>query len=284
VLLLGETGTGKEVLARAIHAESGRDGPFVAVNCGALPKALVESLLFGHRRGAFSGATEDQIGFVRAAHGGTLFLDEIGDLAASSQAALLRILQEREVVPVGATRPVSTDIRVIAATHRPLDQLIEGGQFRSDLFARIAGFSFTLPPLRDRLDDIGLLVAALLPRIAADRAPALTFTARAVHALMASRWPYNVRELEQRLKVAVLASNDGRIDTLRTAEGESAGGARNGDRKLSSHEQALCAELVAKLALHHGNVTRVAEAMGYARSQVQRWLRRFQIDARKFRT
>ena len=145
IVLIGESGTGKEVLARSLHQRNGRSAGFVAVNCGAIPSTLVESQLFGHVKGAFSGALRDELGFVRAAHGGTLFLDEIADLPKQSQAALLRVLQEGEVTPVGATQPLKVNLRVIAATHQPLEELVERGEFRRDLFARIAGFVIALP-------------------------------------------------------------------------------------------------------------------------------------------
>jgi hypothetical protein len=164
VLLLGESGTGKEVTARAVHALSKRPGAFVPVNCGALPETLLESQLFGHVKGSFSGAQRDEIGLVRASDKGTLFLDEIGDMRPASQVALLRLLQEREVTPVGATRPVSVDLRVVAATHRRVDAL-EAGGFRSDLYARIAGYTHRLAPLRDRIADVGLLVSDLLAKL-----------------------------------------------------------------------------------------------------------------------
>jgi len=168
VLLLGETGTGKEVLARAIHDLAKRAGDFVAVNCAALPASLVEGQLFGACRGAFSGAVRDQVGFVRAADRGTLMLDEIGDLSLAAQAALLRVLQEREVVPLGATRPIRVDVRTIAATHRDLAAMVGGGAFRADLLARLDGFTFQVPPLRARKPDIGLLIASLLRKMAGD--------------------------------------------------------------------------------------------------------------------
>src|SRR5262249_52971384 len=145
---------------------SGRTGALIAVNCGALPEHLVESELFGHKKGAFSGAIDDHVGLVRAAHGGTLLLDEIGDLPLASQAAFLRVLQEREVVPVGAARPIKVDVRLISATHRDLDELAKDGRFRPDLLARIGGFRLELPALRERREDLGLLVANLLERLA----------------------------------------------------------------------------------------------------------------------
>src|SRR5687767_8601034 len=171
MLIEGESGTGKEVIARAIHTLSARKGSFVPVNCGALPENLVESELFGYKKGAFSGAQQDHPGLVRAADGGTLFLDEIGDLPASSQAALLRVLQEREVMPVGGTRPVAIDLRVVAATHRDLDEMVATGDFRHDLFARLAGFRVEVPPLVDRRADLGLLVGLLHQRLFASVGP-----------------------------------------------------------------------------------------------------------------
>jgi DNA-binding NtrC family response regulator len=290
VLLLGETGTGKEVLASAIHGHSQRKGPFVAVNCGALPPTLVESLLFGHRRGAFSGATQDELGFVRAADGGTLFLDEIADLGAPAQAAMLRVLQEREVTPLGATRPVSVDVRVIAATHRPLHSLVASGAFRQDLLARVADFTHVIPPLRERIDDLGVLVAALLRKVAGEQATRMSLSAAAVRAMVEHPWPLNVRELEQRLKTAAVLAIDGKIELDHLWKDAGPG---HGDRRssapavlrpaLSPEDQALRADLVAKLEAHSGNVTHVGEAMGKSRTQIQRWLRRLGIDAERFR-
>jgi MoxR-like ATPase len=182
VMIRGETGTGKEVLARAVHTLSRRSGDFVAINCGALTDTLVESELFGHRKGAFSGAVEDYVGLVRSAHGGTLLLDEIGDLPPASQAAFLRVLQEREVMPVGATRAVPVDLRIISATHRDLEELVAQGKFRADLLARVSGFRLDLPPLRDRREDVGLLVAQLVRRLAGAAAGDVVFTESAARA------------------------------------------------------------------------------------------------------
>jgi hypothetical protein len=195
VLLLGETGAGKEVVARGIHQLSGRRGAFIAVNCGALPATLLEAQLFGHTRGAFSGALTDAPGLLRSADGGTLLLDEIGDLPEASQAALLRALQEREVVPVGGVRPIKVDLRIVAATHRPLQELVEKGGFRNDLFARLAGYVFTIPPLRARREDIGLMVEAFA------RGRSMRFSPAAARALFRYDWPRNVRELHQALDV-----------------------------------------------------------------------------------
>ncbi|HEY8086761.1 MAG TPA: sigma 54-interacting transcriptional regulator [Polyangiaceae bacterium] len=286
VLLRGETGTGKEVVARAVHALSGRAGTFVAVNCGAIPQALVESQLFGHTKGAFSGAVKDEPGFVRAAAGGTLFLDEVGDLPASSQAALLRVLQEGEVVPVGTTRPVAVDLRVVGATHQPLEALVARGAFRTDLLARLDGYSLLLAPLRERQEDLGLLVGALLRDIA--EAPAdLRLTADFGRALLAYRWPLNVRELRHCLTRAVALARGGTVlepqhlppvvaAALSAAPPEPAPSPPTEDDRLR-------AQLDALLAQHAGNVAEVARAMGKARMQVHRWMKRFSLDARRYR-
>jgi transcriptional regulator of acetoin/glycerol metabolism len=289
VLLRGETGTGKEILARAIHAESGREGRFVAVNCGALPVTLVESLLFGHKRGAFSGAAQDELGLVRTAEGGTLFLDEIGDLGTAAQAAVLRVLQEREVLPLGATRPIATDVRIVAATHRPIEALAASGEFRQDLLARIGGFTYALPPLRDRIDDLGLLVATLLGKVAGERANAMSLTSDLVYAMLGYDWPFNVREVEQRLRTAAILAVDGRIqlahvwkDGPPTPNLQAAPSCPPPGR-LSKEDEALHADLVARLVEHGGNVTRVGEVLGKRRTTVQRWLRRLGIDPERFR-
>jgi DNA-binding NtrC family response regulator len=286
VLVLGETGTGKEVMARAIHGLSRRAGAFVAVNCGALPETLLESQLFGHVKGAFSGALRDAPGFVRSADRGTLFLDEIGDLSLRSQAALLRVLQEREVVPVGATRPIKVDIRVLAATHRPLDILAARGEFRHDLFARIAGLRVMLPPLRERPCDLGLLVADVLGAAVPDRAGALSFSAAAGRALVRYDWPLNIRELGQALALSAALAADGVIDvahfppTIAAAKGE----AHHDDTApLSTGDARLRAELLAHLEVAQGNISEVARAMGKARTQIHRWVKRFGIEIGAYR-
>jgi transcriptional regulator of acetoin/glycerol metabolism len=272
VLLLGETGVGKEVLARGIHDQSGRAGPFVAVNCGALPLPLLEAQLFGHTRGAFSGAIGDAPGLLRSADGGTLLLDEVGDLPSAAQVALLRVLQEHEVVPVGGVRPIKVDLRVVAATHRPLERLVAAGDFRSDLYARLAGFSFAIPPLRARREDIGLIVAAY----AQERRVRLTPAAG--RALLQYDWPLNVRELRQALDVAVTLADDGAIDVkhLPAALGRSA-------PESEVPIDPVREQLVASLTRHKGNVSDVARELGKARMQVQRWMKRFGIDARSFK-
>jgi MoxR-like ATPase len=272
VLLLGETGTGKEVVARAIHRVSGRAGAFVAVNCGALPPTILEAQLFGHVRGAFSGAVTDALGFLRSADRGTLFLDEIGDLPPAGQVALLRSLQEGEVVPVGGVRPIKTDLRVVAATHRPLEESVGRGEFRSDLFARIAGYTFRVPPLRERREDIGLLVAALT-----QRAP-IRLSPRAGQALLRFDWPLNVRELRHALDVASTLAEGGTIDLEHLPPAVAQAIA-----KPAAGTDPIQDALVAALSRHRGNVSEVARELGKARAQVHRWLRRFGLDAGSFR-
>jgi DNA-binding NtrC family response regulator len=206
VLVLGESGTGKELVARAIHERSKRrEAALVTVNCAAIPENLLESELFGHEKGAFTGALTSHVGLVEEAHGGTLFLDEIGELPASAQARLLRLLQESELRRVGATRTLKVNVRVIAATHRDLDGMIRSGQFRSDLFFRLRVFEIRLPPLRERKSDLPLLAVKLLEKVRARlNRPQMTLSQEALAALAAYPWPGNVRELENALERAVI--------------------------------------------------------------------------------
>jgi DNA-binding NtrC family response regulator len=300
VLVLGETGTGKELVARAVHERSGRAGPFLAVNCGALPKTLIESELFGFKKGAFSGANEDRAGVIRAAEGGTLFLDEIGELPPAAQAALLRVLQEREVLPIGATRAVAVDVRVVAATHRDLEAEAERGEFRADLLARLAGYVARLLPLRERREDLGLLVGALLDRAGA--AGDASFAHLAARALFSRRWSRNVRELERSLAAAVLLTAGQRpiemddLFTAREPERPRAGDTPPGSATPSEpravtppsdapkgRDERRRAQLLALVAEHAGNLAQVARAMGKAREQVSRWCKKYGIDPDHYR-
>jgi two-component system response regulator AtoC len=209
VLILGESGTGKEVLARGIHRLSGRkDGPFVPVNCAAIPEGLLESELFGHERGAFTGAVRARPGRFELAKEGTLFLDEIGDMPLPMQAKILRVLQEREFERVGGTRTLTADVRVIAATHRDLESAVGQGTFRQDLFYRLQGVGIPLPPLRERIDDLPLLATHLLERAAArlNRPPAIV-SPEALRCLWTYGWPGNVRELQHVLEGAMVLSD-----------------------------------------------------------------------------
>ncbi|MCA0175804.1 MAG: sigma-54 dependent transcriptional regulator [Proteobacteria bacterium] len=209
VLLLGASGTGKELLARAMHYASPRiSGPFVVENCAALADTLLESELFGHRRGAFTGAVDDHVGLFQRAHGGTVFLDEIGETSPHFQVKLLRVLQEREVRPVGATRAVPVDVRVLCATHRDLAAEVQAGRFREDLYYRLAEFTLTLPPLRERLGDLTPIAEHLLAALANEHGrPAPRFTPAALAALHAYGWPGNVRELRNELRRAVVLAD-----------------------------------------------------------------------------
>ena len=297
VLLTGETGSGKDVAARAVHSCSGRMGPFVPVNCGALAATLVESELFGHRRGAFTGAVEERPGLVRAASGGTLFLDEVGDLPLQLQAALLRVLQDGEVLPIGAEKPIKVDVRAVAATNRELSDQVERGQFRRDLYARLAGLQVRLPPLRDRMEDLGILIAALVPKVAAADPRKVTFSPDAARALLQHRWPMNVRELEKALEVACVLSADGRVERALlppAVRGDAPAGQPQPvlgtvertprPRPLTPDDMARREELLHLLRGHQGNISAVARAMGVARMQIHRYLRRYQIDLAQYRS
>jgi DNA-binding NtrC family response regulator len=285
LLLLGDTGTGKELVATAVHALSRRSGAFVATNCGSLSPTLFDAQLFGHSRGAFSGATRDEPGIVRSADGGTLFLDEIGELPRASQTALLRVIQEGEVVPVGSARPVRVDLRVVSATLRNIRL---SDSFRSDLYARLAGHTLRLPPLADRVEDLGLFVADILRALDGDRASAVTIAPELGRLLATYRWPLNIRELKQGLHTGVVLSTEGTLEPhhFPQVEGTSGAAAPNAapvDRALSDEEARLRITLIARLREHRGNVAAVARAMDKARMQIQRWMRRFDINPYDFR-
>jgi len=297
VLLLGETGTGKELLAGALHALAERRGALTAVNCGALSPTLSDAQLFGHTRGAFSGAARDELGFVRSADGGTLFLDEIGELPAAAQALLLRVLQESEVVPVGTSRPVKVDLRVVSATL----QNLQSGElpFRTDLYARLAGVTFRIPPLRERIDDLGLLVADLLRALAPDRADRITIAPDVARRMLAHAWPRNVRELRQALQTALVLADDGVLSArcfpdllapgtepeARASLSPSAPPPPEGASAATSDEdERLRILVITRLQEHRGNVTAVARAMNKAPMQIHRWMRRFAIDPNAFRS
>jgi two-component system, NtrC family, response regulator AtoC len=214
VIVSGPSGTGKELVARAIHFEGPRaGGPFVAVNCAAIPEQLFESTLFGHRRGAFTGAVDSHLGLVEQSSGGTLFLDEVGEIAPSHQAKLLRVLQEGELTPVGGTRSVKVDLRVIAATNRDLQALVERGAFREDLFYRLDVLRIALPALAERVEDVRPLAEYLLVELRRDQGlPVLGLTEAALGALARHRWPGNVRELRNVLERALVTAHGRRID------------------------------------------------------------------------
>ncbi len=271
IMLLGETGTGKEVLARAVHERSLRPGRLVAVNCGALPANLVEAHPVGHQKGAFSGAVKDEVGFVRAAQNGTLFLDEIGDLPLTAQVSLLRVLQEGEVTPVGAFEPVKVDVRVISATHKDLAAAVARGEFRADLFARLSGFAFTVPPLRERVNDLG----TLLVQLRGPDAPPITLRPDAVAVLLRYDYPMNVRELRHAIDSAIVLGEKGAI----RAEDLPARMRSSQSPVLEEEDAVLKQELEKHLLEHGGNLSQVAREMGKARQQVQRWVKRFGLKS-----
>jgi DNA-binding NtrC family response regulator len=289
IAIHGESGTGKELLAAAVHRLSGRPGPFLALNCGALPPTLIASELFGYRKGAFSGADQDRPGLFRSADRGTLFLDEIADLQPEAQAALLRTLQEREVLPIGATRPIKVDVRVVCASSREFGSLVREGRFRRDLYERLAGYTATLPPLRQRIVDVGLIALSLLRKLDPAGADAVRFTPDAARALLRYDWPGNVRELENCLRAALLLAS-GRPISLqhlpagpRQAVQPHADPAARVPPPLSETHLKLRRELSELLTATAGNVSAVARRLGKDRAQVQRWLRRLDLDARAFR-
>lgn len=277
-LVRGETGTGKELTARAIHDLSGRRGPFVPVNCGSLPRSLIESELFGSKRGAFSGSEKDREGLIRHADNGTLFLDEIAELPEESQVALLRVLQEGEVRPVGSTELVRVDVRIVAATHQDLETRIADGRFRQDLYARLVGYVVTLVPLRERREDIGSFIATFLAEAGA---AGVTFQRQAARALLQYPYPLNIRELEQALRTARTLADGGEIRVEHLPEA-----IRNHKRPASDmkpEDQAARARIIELLREHHGNVSAVGRAMGKAPIQIRRWCKRFEIKIGAFR-
>ncbi len=272
VLVTGESGTGKEVVARALHFRSRRaEGPFVAVNCGALPETLMESELFGHERGAFTGASSAKSGLVRAAHGGTLFLDEVGELPPALQVKLLRVLQERVVRPVGGAREHPVDVRVVAATNRDLQQAVAEGRFRSDLYYRLDVVRIHLPPLRERPEDVPLLAEHLLRRHAALQGRSLRFSSEALRWLVRQDYPGNVRQLENLVQRAV-ALCEGDVIGVEDLQPETSAGAsaprgtlpepREGfelDRWLADVEKELLLEALRRAG---GVRTRAARLLG----------------------
>jgi transcriptional regulator with GAF, ATPase, and Fis domain len=286
VLLIGESGVGKEVVARAVHALSARPGPFLGVNCAALTESVLHGELFGHKRGAFSGAVEDRPGLVRSANQGTLLLDEIGDFPVTSQGTLLRVLQEGEVLPVGASSPVPVDCRIISATHRDLDSLVLEGSFRADLLARVSGFVFRIMPLRERREDIGVLLRHFLRKYAHDPS-AVSLSSDATRALLGHAWPLNVRELEKSVAAAVVQAPDGAIrsehlpEALRSLTRPAV--PQTKPTETSAGDADRRTQLVSLLRETGGNVSEVARATGHARAQIHRWLKRYKIDLAAFR-
>jgi DNA-binding NtrC family response regulator len=290
VLIRGESGTGKELVAQAIHQHSPRkQGPFVAVNCAAMSRELVESELFGHEKGAFTGADARRVGRFEAAHGGTIFLDEIGDMARETQAKVLRVLQERSFERVGGSKPLAVDVRVVAATHRDLEREVEAGRFREDLYYRLKVVELELPPLRERAEDVPALADRFLAQLAERLGrPPKRLTPGALARLTRHAWPSNARELRNAVeRAAVLAAGD-EIEEgdLALPEPGAAAGAPLGaegappqagvpfsEAKRSAVERFERAFLLRALRAHDGNVSRTAEAIGMVRQSLQQKIR-----------
>ncbi|HWP56759.1 MAG TPA: sigma 54-interacting transcriptional regulator [Candidatus Acidoferrales bacterium] len=290
VLIQGETGTGKELIARAIHYNSGRRAKrFMALNCGALSETLLESELFGHERGAFTGASTQRKGIFEAADGGTLFLDEIGEVAASTQVKLLRVLQEGELLRVGGNTPVKVDVRIIAATNQNLEELVRGGRFRQDLFFRLNVFPIYVPPLRERAEDIPPLVFHFIEKNQAKLNKRISvITPQALAALMAYRWPGNVRELENVVQRTLIVCKSEVLD-LPDLPPEIRGTAPAAREKAPGLKGITkeSAELVEKNAIldalskASGNITRAAKALGISRATLQNKMKLYGLRERK---
>jgi two-component system response regulator HydG len=283
VLISGESGTGKEVVARYIHELSDRsEGEFLSINCGALPESLLESELFGHVKGAFTGAVKDKDGLLVAAAGGTFFLDEIGEMSPSTQVRLLRAIQEREVIPVGATKAVPVEVRIIAATNRDLEEEITRGAFRSDLYYRLNVIQLHLPPLRDRAGDVPLLAAHFLERLKEDEGRGVALTEEALGVLTGYDWPGNVRELENALeRAAVLCGGDViRTDALpeRVREAPTPRVVAEAAPRNPTMEVVEQAYIQWVLQAEGGNKTRAAEVLGIDPSTLYRKLNRYGIE------
>lgn len=290
VCILGETGTGKELVARTLHEKSSRaSGPFVAVNCAAVPAELIESELFGHEKGSFTGAAGRHIGKFEQAEHGTLFLDEIGDMPVSMQAKLLRVLEEGEVERIGAGKPIPVDVRVIVATHRNLEALVRDGKFRQDLFHRVFVFPVSLPPLRDRREDIPALLTHFAAQVCAqnDWKP-VRFTADAIEVLEQYAWPGNVRELRNMVERLILLASEEEVgvDEVRSAVvpetraiGYGLGTGTLSDRVIAFEREVIVAEL--KRANFH--MTNAAKALGLERSHLYKKAEQLGIDIRKQR-
>jgi len=284
VLVTGESGTGKEVVARYLHDLSARaDGAFLSINCGALPEGLLESELFGHVKGSFTGATKDKSGLFTAANGGTFFLDEIGETTQATQVKLLRVLQQREIIPVGATDAVPIDVRIIAATNRDLEEEIKRGSFRRDLFYRLNVIAIHLPPLRDRRDDIPVLAEAFLQGAASQRGEApKRLSEDALEMLMEYAWPGNVRELENALERAVILSAGPVIGVTalpeRLAERRAEPLVAERPTPNPTLETIERAYILWVLQSEQGNKTRAAETLGIDPSTLHRKLARYGVE------
>jgi transcriptional regulator of acetoin/glycerol metabolism len=291
IVLEGETGTGKEVVTRSVHAWSGRPGPLVAVNCAALPEGLAEGELFGYRRGAFTGADRASPGFFRSAEGGTLLLDEVSDLPLPVQAKLLRVLQEGEVQPLGETRPVPVDVRIVVASQQPLMDAVKDGRFRADLLARLDGITVRLPPLRERKEDVPHLFSHLLRELSQGRAPAVE--GEVIERLCIHDWPFNVRELVQVVRqLLVLHPEESLLrgshlparigvqpgERLQTRSPGKAGPRGEPVAPRATGEPVELPALLVALRASGGNVARASAMLGITRQRAYRLMESHAVD------
>lgn len=290
VCILGETGTGKELIARTLHEKSSRaSGPFVALNCAAVPAELIESELFGHEKGSFTGAAARHIGKFEQAEGGTLFLDEIGDMPLSMQAKLLRVLEEGEVERIGGTKPVQVDVRVIVATHRDLQSSVRDGKFRQDLFHRVYVFPLSLPPLRDRREDIPALIEHFAAQVCSQNNwKPVKFDPGAIEALQQYSWPGNIRELRNMVERLMLLASD-EVDTetvhsVLTPSSQAREGVSLGSGTLASRVEKFEREVIlAELKRSGFHMTNAARVLGLERSHLYKKSEQLGIDVRKER-
>ncbi len=290
VCILGETGTGKELIARTLHEKSPRSsGPFVSLNCAAVPAELIESELFGHEKGSFTGAAARHAGKFEQADGGTIFLDEIGDMPLAMQAKLLRVLEEGEVERIGGDKPTPVDVRVVVATHRDLEAFVREGKFRQDLFHRVYVFPLSVPPLRDRKEDIPPLVDHFARQVCAQNNwKAIAFTAEAIQALEAHSWPGNIRELRNVVERLMLLATDGQVtvETVRLAlpRASEAHASLAGSGPLAERVQGFEREMIL-LELRRSNfhITNTAKALGLERSHLYKKAEQLGIDLQALR-
>jgi DNA-binding NtrC family response regulator len=292
VCILGETGTGKELVARTIHEKSSRaGGAFVTLNCAAVPAELIESELFGHEKGSFTGASGRHIGKFEQADQGTIFLDEIGDMPLTMQAKLLRVLEEGEVERIGGDKPIAVNVRVVVATHRDLESRVREEKFRQDLFHRIYVFPLVLPPLRERREDIPALVEHFVAQVCAQNGwKTIPFTPEAMEALQSYSWPGNVRELRNMVERLMLLAIEGQVDlstielALPRSSSISSGGIPGGSGPLADRVQAFEREVIlAELKRSHNNMSMAAKSLGLERSHLYKKAEQLGIDVRAIR-